>query len=183
MILWQKWSHEIRAFGTLFTFLDLLEHLIEKNGPIKISLEQRLFTISDIKFPQELGTRNMSTSHTQKDTMQNLLDIRNITLRTAKKNHLCNFSGVGISIGDQYWEISFTRTEGGSHYTYRVAQHEFEQFIKEKVFMTLGDDYEEMEKDVSELGLKIDAMYEKYKDLPGFEEKYLRIVSLASRNQ
>lgn len=135
----------------------------------------------DIKFLEEFGISTMSTNNNSKDIMQAQLDVRSITCRTAKKDHICHFSGKAIEAGDSYWEITFTKADGGSHYTYRVSADEFEQFIKEKLFMVAGFDYEEMEADIGALGFTIDAMLEKYKDVPAFEARYLRAVSLGHR--
>lgn len=135
----------------------------------------------DIKFLAKLGINNMTTNNL-KENMTNLLDVRNLIVRKAKKAHTCSFSGRPIYEGQDYWELPYTQIDGSKHYTYRVALDELEQFVKEKLFMVAGQDVVSMEKDISELGLKIDAIHEKYKNMPEFEDRYLRAVSLASRS-
>ncbi len=135
----------------------------------------------DIKFLNQFGINNMTT-HNSKENMKTLLDVRNLIVRKAKKQHVCCFSGRTIYEGQDYWEIPYTQIDGTKHYTYRVALDELEQFVKEKLFMVAGQDVLEMDKDISQLGLQVEAMYEKYKDMPEFEDRYLRAVSLASRS-
>ncbi len=111
------------------------------------------------------------------------MDVRALTQRTAKKKHTCSFSGRDIYEGQLYWEVSYTKDGSQAHYTYRVQNEEYEQFIKEKLYMSPGFDFTEMQKDIEALGMQVDAIYTKYGNMPGFSEKYLRVTSLAHRAQ
>lgn len=182
-IIWQKTVFEMGFFSCNFwKFFDILENLHSVYGQLHIDISKGIFTVSaDIKFLEELGINNMTTNNL-KENMTNLLDVRNLIVRKAKKAHTCSFSGRPIYEGQDYWELPYTQIDGSKHYTYRVALDELEQFVKEKLFMVAGQDVVSMEKDISELGLKIDAIHEKYKNMPEFEDRYLRAVSLASRS-
>lgn len=106
------------------------------------------------------------------------MDIRSFKKVTAKKGHICNFSGRQIFPGEQYWCLSYTDGwEKETHKTYRVSEVEFEQFVKEKLFMGDACDYECMEKEVSvskqvNVRPQLTALFG---DIPNFAQKKDRV--------
>lgn len=108
------------------------------------------------------------------------MDIRSLKKITAKKGHLCNFSGRQIFPGEQYWCLSYVddfNYEGKQHQTYRVSELEFEQFVKEKLFMADSCDYECMEREVisskqANFKPQLTALFG---DIPNFLQKKDRI--------
>lgn len=112
--------------------------------------------------------------------MQNeMLDVRSVDIRTANKEHTCKFSGKTIRKGHSYYAIVYTKGTD-QHYTYHLAIDEFPQFVREKLFMSPGLDFVEMEEDVSNLKQQAAYLLTKYEDVPGFKRKLERAMNPAS---
>lgn len=135
----------------------------------------------DIKFDgasrNNISEGNINNIGEEKMSTGSMLDVREIDVVTAKKDHTCNFSGREIKDGDQYFSITYTN-ENGDHRTYRVEYDEFQQFVKEKLFMEPGYDYTAMEGDIDMLVGHVRQFYDKYGDVPGVKDRVKRIRNL-----
>jgi hypothetical protein len=106
------------------------------------------------------------------------MDIRSLKKVTAKKGHICSFSGRQIFPGEFYWNISYVHPlEGDNHETYKVSEEEFEQFVKEKLHMCYSPDYSQMEAEVllNKVAGTRPNLTKLFGDIPNFVQKKDRL--------
>lgn len=117
--------------------------------------------------------------NTANETKSMMVNIRNVTTRLARKSHVCNFSGQLIKEEELYYEISYLK--GEDHRTYRVHRDELVQFIKEKVWMEIGKDFDSMTKDLSKAIMNPEdtSLVTKNTDMPGVLDKLTRLYNRA----
>ncbi len=142
------------------------------------------FTIPFVKInsttiPKENYMIQHAIYRPQNTPATNLVNVRNVTTRLARKSHVCNFSGREINTGELYYEISYLR--GDDHRTYRVHRDELIQFIKEKVWMEVGKDFDSMAQDLSKAIVNPEdtSLITKNSDVPGVIEKLTRLYNRA----